>query len=258
MSIPAHLVEELSKLRRFAQDGQMRLQSDPFLSPIPVILQEPGVVLATINNALSTLNPRGGKCGIVIVIMVPDYDVTNANASGLQGDIILQARVLEMPLLNADPDQGIGIQDGMAALRIVRVWNKWIDYGTAKVALAKGKAIEPYTRDHEKGIRGFDVTVRVPSGLSGGDDTAMPTIGAAVDGDNRIISLATATADAALYYTLDGSYPGSGNYRVNDDGTTTLLALPYTVPFTVPAGTTVRAGAEHPECVPSDPASKTV
>ncbi len=258
MSIPANLLEELNKLRRFAEDGQMRLQSDPLLAAVPVILQRPGVVADMVTNALSVLNPRGGKLGLVIIVMVPDYEVTNTNATGLQGDVLLQARVLEMPLLNEDPEQGIGIQDGAAALRVARIWNKWIDYGIAKVALAKGKAITAYTRDYDKGIRGYDVTVCVPSGLSGGDDTAMPAIATTPSGDDVQIALSTVTGGAAIYYTTDGSYPGSGNYRVNDDGTTTLLATLYTAPFTVPAGTTLRAGAEHPEKVPSDPAFRTV
>lgn len=258
MSIPANLLAELNKLRTFAKDGQMRLQSDPFLAAIPVILQEPGVVAATVTNALSVLNPRGGKLGIVIIVMVPDYDITNTNAAGLMGEVLLQARVLEMPLINEDPSQGIGIQDGAAALRVARVWNRWIDYGIAKVVLAKGKAVEAYTRDQDLGIRGFTVTVRVPSGLSGGDDTAMPVMAVAPSGDDFEITLSTTTPDASIFYTIDGSYPGSGNYRFKDDGTTTLLALPYTVPFVVPAGTTVRAGAEHPERVPSDPAFKII
>jgi hypothetical protein len=48
------------------------------------------------------------------------------------------------------------------------------------------------------------------------------------------VTLACATAGAAIYYTVDGTYPSSKA----SNGTL------YTAPFTAPSGSTVRAAAE--------------
>jgi hypothetical protein len=164
---------------------------------------------------------------------------------------------MDAPFFNDGPD-GTGISAGQLAMRTLRVWTGWVDKGVTQVVQAKGPAVEPYQRDLAQGIRGFDVTVRAPGGVSSGDKCGMPTIAAAPSGDDFLITLAGAESGGTIYYTTDGSYPGSGAKRTAEDGSEIALATAYAEPFTVPAGTNIRASGEHPAKVPSDCNHKTV
>lgn len=238
---------DLSEYHRFTQlqqDAVHRLASDPITGQVPVILQKTGDIEQQVLEALGVLHSNeSGRSGACIIVMLPDFEVTNPNASGVDGEMVLTARCLDMPLIN-DGDHGIKI-DGLAldcgvlALRALRVLGHWLDHGVAKVVQPKGAAIQPYTRDADKGLRGFDATVRAPSGVSGGDKVPTPTIA----GDSSSVTLACSEPGASIYYTTDGGYPGSGN----------AAATLYSAPFSCDAGTLVRAAAQTTAGVPSDP-----
>lgn len=233
-------IHELQQLDRLQQEVFCRINSDPFFSDVAVFPFNKGLTRDQVFAALGALNTKAGKAGAAVIVMLPDFASSNSNSSGLQGSMVSTVRVLEMPNVNLDPETGTGKTASMLALRVARVIQGYTAGGVFKVGQVDDKAIAEYAADIDQGIIGYDVTHNFPGGLTGGDKVMRPVITVAAD-----VTIATSTPDATIWYTLDGTYPGSGN----------SAATQYTGAFAVPAdGTTIRAGAEHPALVPADTA----
>jgi len=229
----------MNALQQLQEDIYFRLLSDGELSPVSMLLQRKLVLESDIAVSLGTISKRSGKMGACVVVLMPGIDVPDANGSGPQFDIVCTVRVLEAPLYNGSA-QGTGIAAEALGLRVLHLLHHFHDMSVAKPMLADRRAMEPYTAAVSGGAIGYDISVRTSSGIKAGDKVLAPRISQ----DGSAIALSCGTPGAVLYYTLDGSYPGSGN----------PAALAYGDPFQAASGTQVRAGAQHDGLVPSDPA----
>lgn len=225
------------------EDAHLRLSSDPvFKGLVPVLLQRKGDIESDVATALSVLNEGDThKIGACVIILMPDFDATAPGTDAPIGDAVLTARVLVAPLYN-DGESGTGLSAEMLALRALRVLCFKCER-TGTLLQAKGDAVRPYTADQKAGIVGYDVTVRGQAGIKTGDKCALCTIG----GTLSAVTITCTQSGATILYTTDGTYPGSAN----------SAASTYSAAFPVSSGTLVRASAEHPDLVSSEPASKT-
>jgi hypothetical protein len=223
------------------EDARWRLASDPVFIDVPVFLERQGDIENEVINALTVLNEGGtGKIGACAIVLMPDFDNVEPNAPAPIGDVVLSARILESPLYNMG-ENGTGLSAEKLALRALRVLGFKCER-TGTLLTASGDALRPYTEEMASGVIGYDVSVRGQAGMIAGDKVAQPSI----SGTTLAVSLHCVTSGATLYYTTNGSYPASAN----------TAAQTYSAPFVVDAGTLVRAGAQHPDKVPSEPVSR--
>lgn len=221
-------------------DARLRLKSDPvFAGLVPVFSMRRGNTESEILNSLSVLNSEGGgKVGACITVLMPDFDNAEPASDAPIGDLVLTVRVLEAPVFNLDEATGTQLSAERIALRALRVLC-FLCEQTGTQLRAKGEAIKPFGDLLEQGILGYDVTVRGRAGIKAGDKLRVCTVG----GSAAAVTLANDDGAATIWYTTDGSYPGSGN----------PAATEYTGTFSVTSPTMLRVAAEHPDKVGSDP-----
>jgi hypothetical protein len=170
-----------------------------------------------------------GKAGLACVVMLPDVKGESVNSAAPAMQLIIKVRLIENRLTNEGVG-GTGITASKLALHVVQVLNRRaFRGGNALYCDLKAMVQEVPLPDDEKAHECVFIQNITPDALP---KVATPTISAA----GTLITLACTTAGSAIYYTLDGGYPGSGNAAV----------LTYTEPFTLAAGDhRLRTAAEH-------------
>ena len=180
-----------------------------------------------LNQVLSGIATRNGQTGAAIIVMLPDVALESAQNMSLPIKLKWKIRTVENQMFN-ESTGGTGLPSSQLALHVAQFMQTRAFRGGNPLRCDPAKAIEEITLPgflvHEiNGECAVYVGVRAKC--------AAPTI-SQTDG---LLTLASTTAGARIFYTLDQSYPGSGNGA----------ALPYTVPFTLDPGSYVlRTAAE--------------
>lgn len=213
--------------------GHLQADTD-FFADIKLLQEEKGVTEADIDLALGTLTATGGKLGACAVVLAPVLTSKNPNAPSPMYDIEFAVQVIEQPLLNRS-DSGTGKTCTAMAQRVRQLFHHF--YSGAKT-IYRFSRMELIPQD--PGRTSYGVTFARESG-----DPHLPRVAtpqAAASGTNPItLTLTCATAGAAIYYTLDGSYPSARN----------AAAILYAAPFEVADPGIVCIGAQAPGYLPS-------
>lgn len=231
-------------IQQLHDDVYGALSSDPGFTHVPVyqsrtplsldnegnpILGQSEQIQEMIKSALAGMEKKNGKAGLACVVMLPDVKGESVNSAAPAMQLNIKVRLIENRLTNEGTD-GTGITASKLALHVVQVLNRRsFRGGNALYCDLKNMVQEVPLPDDEKVHECAFIQHITPDALP---KVATPTITAA----GSLITLACTTAGAAIYYTLDGSYPGSGNADV----------LTYADPFTLASGDhRLRAAAEH-------------
>jgi hypothetical protein len=224
----------LSILELDQDDIVSRLTIDPyFQAGVPVLEQRRGITESDVQVAIGTVNQQSGLVGTVVIVLMPRLAGQDPNAPGPRYTVRYPIQIIDWPVVRRQSQAGGG-GSGVSAEEIadrVREIIHLLNFGRGQTVYFD--RMEPVTVPD--GMVSYILTFK----RLGTD--APPTGCAAVGispsaGTHPVtVTLTCATAGAAIYYTIDGSYPGSIN------PTATL----YTTPFSVStAATTVRAAAE--------------
>jgi hypothetical protein len=218
-----------------------RLEADSFFADIPVMSQDRESAVTDIEQALNGGKLKGGKVGMAVAVMSPRLGVEYPN-------------VPNSPLFALQP---VWVMEQ-------RNYN-WGTTGTHKTALAVAcRVVKVLGLSQAPGFYGllenmkeeavsivddaiadivYEVRFRVTIADNGGDTSAaMPSFSVAGASLPKTITLATTTAGADIYYTLDRSFPSAVN----------AAAMKYIDPFVVSTACTIRAGAFLGGCIGSD------
>ncbi len=228
-----------SILEIIQDDCADKLNSEDLFSTISVVAVRKLQIVSEIARRLPHLTVKNSKVGCGVLVGMPVIDVVDPNVPGPQLEVRLPFRVQENPTIN----QGSGGTQKSAeevALNILKIVHQFQLAGFVGFYGDKG-AITPNTEF--EGLVTYDVTLTGRLGTTPLTKCAMPTIAEAT----LTITLACATSGAAIYYTADGTFPGSTNL-VSNGGTAVL----YTVPFAVTSGTVVRYAAFKTGLIGSD------
>lgn len=195
-----------------------------------------GSIQDLIDEALNTagMQTKDGKAGLAVVVLMPDVEPANANLPGPLISLVLAVRVFENRLIN-ESAQGFNLSASRVAVHIARSLHQWSPTGGAVLVPGTSFIADLSVPDTE----GHEITFTLELGLAPEPRAAQCSIASAELYGLPVITLATSTDDAAIYYTLDGRLPGPA--------TGTL----YTVPFTVSTTAKLRALATHPDMLPS-------
>jgi hypothetical protein len=181
----------------------------------------------SLNNVLSGLSQRNGQTGAAIIVMLPDAALESGQNMTLPVFLKWKVRVVENQMFN-ESTGGTGLSSSQLSLHIAQFLQTRAFRGGNPLRCDPAKAIEeislPGYLVHEiNGILSERIALR--------QKCLNPTI----DQVGATVTLACATPDARLWYTLDQSYPGSGN----------AAALLYAAPLALAAGSyLLRFGAE--------------
>ncbi len=210
-------------------------------TPLPVDGDGNAVVGTTvaiedqINQVLGGIAQRNGQTGAAIIVMLPDVALESAQNMTLPIKLKWKLRIVENQLFN-ESTGGTGLASSRLALHVAQFMQTRSFRGGNPLRCDPAKAIEEISHPsylvHEvNGECALTVPVRAKCARP-----ALSQAGAAV-------ALSCTTAGARLYYTLDESYPGSGN----------AAALSYTDPITLAAGVhNLRTAAEADDLQASD------
>jgi hypothetical protein len=155
---------------------------------------------------------------------MPRIHATQPNLSPAQGDILVGIDVVEQPEINFNPG-GSMLTAEETARAVRQTLHQFAIEG--KILLYQDrKAIEPLPDKAYPGCLGYRVNLRGRMADLSQPKCVVPVISE----EAGFVTLAASDTGAAIYYTLDGSFPGAAN----------AASVVYTAPFAVPSTTTMR------------------
>lgn len=214
------------------EDSYQRILAHAALATVAVIKEVRGVTADEAKKILSVRTARGGKVGLCILVQRPIL-IPNAEDPSLRGQLVQAFTVMEHPTLNAG-DLGTGLSSEEVALELLQLFQDTPVGANSKQAWSAypGGAVVP--DDSFDGLNAWETRVQSFLGVARDARCGLVLIDPDDGSGTQLVTLSTATAGAAIYYTLDGSYPCSAN----------PTAVAYTVPFAPGAGKTLRAAAQ--------------
>lgn len=205
-----------------------RLAADPYFADVAVLQEQKGVTDADIEQALSVLNPQGGKIGACVVVLMPTLRPKDANAPSPIYTINLTVQVIDMPLLNLG-EGGTGKSAAQIAQRVRQLLHL---YSTGERSCWTFSGADPIPV--ESGRNSYGVVFAREAGDPFLAKASRPA--ATIDGTGPItVALSCSTPGASIRYTLDGSYPSALN----------AAAVLYTAPIAIAEPCTLLAVATH-------------
>lgn len=188
-----------------------------------------------LDQVLAGVAERGGKVGAAIIVMLPDVKLESIQNAALPMTLKAKVRVVENQLFN-EGENGTGVSSSQLALHVMQYLHRRAFRGGNTLRLDRDKPVEevplPGHIVHEINMDWSQVLEAIAK-------VATPVIAQA----GGAITLSCATVGATIRYTLDGSFPGSGNAQ----------AVIYSAPFTpAPGSYVLRVSAEKADMQPSD------
>jgi hypothetical protein len=219
-------------------DLYYRLLGDELLAPVSILIDDEHDMA---NRALVDAGPRNvraGKTGASVTVSA--VAVLTLNSGETPTPLMSLSCVLEVMedvIINAGTD-GTGLNAGEIVARLIQLLHQsHFDNRFTGLRLAPSAPIVEI--DAEKnGHRGYAVTFVADQLNFNVIATCSSVI---IDDDDGVVTLTCPTSGTTIYYTIDGSYPGSGN----------TAATVYTVPLTPSSGVTIRAAAQKTGLNPS-------
>ena len=214
------------------QDLCNLLLSDPALAVVPVNTFKAMLISAVASEAADIWTDRSGlgKKGCAIQVRMPALRVMTPNVPGPQYQVEYTVRVFEDPVEN-----NTGLTAESIALEIFH----WLDgamlSGNATIiADNRGAALRPVYDYHDRFA--YDVVFVAQSPQDSRDRTVTPALS---DDGHGGITLSCADSNAQIYYSINAALPVVG------------VATPYSAPFQISSGDTVRFFAYTPGLLPS-------
>lgn len=187
-----------------------------------------------LNEVLAGTAERNGKNGVGIIVMLPDVKLESSQSSSLPLVLRSKIRVVENQLFN-ESSNGTGLTASRLALHVAQLMQRRAFRSGNALRCDPAKAVEEISLP---GYNVHEVNVEYTRYTNTRPKVATPS--AAQTGDS--VTLTCITSGARIYYTLDESFPGSGNTD----------ATLYTEPFDVADGDVLRFAAEADDHQASD------
>jgi hypothetical protein len=222
----------MSPIETIQPDLVAKLNSEPFFSDINVFAIREERVESEIKQALAGTQPKAGKIGAVVEVMMPMIRTPNKNAPGPIAELSQIIRVKENPTLNLGKN-GTKKTAEAIALQILQLFHGFYLQGLLQSLYPAPDAME-HNRDFWPMVT-YDVKLGALFPLAPLAKLPMPGISSPAQ-------TVTLTGQGTIYYTTDGTFPGPGN----------SAAHRFSAPFTVPSGTVVRTAVYDPAFAGSD------
>jgi hypothetical protein len=222
-------------IRRFQDHTLAKLLSEPLLNAVSIASMRNQVLLKPEQRAVPHLAGRNGKVGAGILINLPLADPTDADVPGAQMSIKLPIDILVADDISLVLSNGAQIT---AEEIVVIVWLLLNQFLNQSLGSGNWFVVGFDPIEDRKGAYGYRLVLEVRFAADQPDKVSAPT--AVIAAGHATLSCIT--PGAAIYYTLDGSFPGPGN----------SAAHLYTAPVAVSTGQELLAAAYLANYIGSD------
>lgn len=214
------------------------LMSAPALANVNVVSERKFLVQSEINFDTLWTTPRNGRSGTGILIEMPSIEVPGKQTPGPTQNLRPTFVVFQNGDAALEPTTGSGLAAETICQLVLDTLHMQELQGIGTL-YAIDRAVEP-AREYEF-VHAYRVALFLKSAASNQTQRTAPVV-LTIDYGNAY--LACATADAEIWYTLDGSFP-THSRAVEPVSDTTLnpSAKLYTGPFPATSGQTLRAAA---------------
>lgn len=219
----------MNSIERIPVELKAKVESEAAFDTLHVTTEDKLEIGADVEAQLAALTARNGKVGAGLIIGQPVPVQPPPNVMGPELMVRIGMTVLENPTINRDATaNGTGITARQWALLIMQTVHQWIIEGLVTAIYPDPESPWSVSGDFErKGYQALDLFFLCAMPLQPIAQCQTPTIT-----ENALAVTLTGAAGETIYYTTDGSFPGSAT-----DATV------YSGPFTVVSGTTVRWAA---------------
>jgi hypothetical protein len=231
-------------LLQLQQDVADKLNSEAAFQYLTVTTLRRHVIQSELERRVAHLTAKNGRKGCGLTVRMPGIHGLQPDVTPAQGDILVAVDVVEIPEINFNPG-GTQVTAEEAARAARATLHQFAIEG--KIILYQDeKAMTPIAGLEKEfpGCLGYRVLLRGRMSEEAEAKCVLPEISA----PGQTVTLTAGNPGATVYYTTDGSFPGSGNAAVQV----------YTEPFTVSSGTVVRWAAYLAGYLGSDAGEATV
>jgi hypothetical protein len=211
-------------------DVYNKLLSEAYFANIAIFATREKRLDTEVNKALSGLQSRNGKSGATIEVLMPTLRTALPDTAGPVCVLEQKFIVKEQPTVNLGAN-GTGLTCEQIAVNLAQTFQLFFLGGPMQGFYAAPSFYKYVEAGRDKPFVAIQVELNATFVLTPLQRTAAPAAAAAA----QTVTLTDEQpgGGSAIYYTTDGSFPGSGNPN----------AMEYTTPFTVASGTTVRTAA---------------
>jgi hypothetical protein len=220
-----------------------RLESDEYFQDIPVIDYRQANLQSELEKMISGLTGKAGKNGIFAYLSGFVANVGDPDVSGpLFDGIGFNAVIFELPLINMG-STGTRKPALQTAIRLAQVLHQYRPEGISETILVRKEAIRQTDTPDDSAVS-YSVPVMVPAHIDPPAKCAVPVLDVPDAAAPQTVTITCATAGAAVWYTLNDSYPSPLN----------PAATLYTAPVLVATAAALRAVAYKTGTIASDSA----
>jgi hypothetical protein len=211
-------------------DVYNKLLSEAYFADIAIFAIREKRLDTEVNKALSGLQGRNGKGGAAIEVLMPTLKTALPDTSGPVCILEQKFIVKEQPTVNLGAN-GTGLTCEQIAVNLAQTFQLFFLGGPMQGFYAAPAFYKYLETGSDKPFVAIQVVLNATFVLTALQRTVGPAAAAAA----QTVTLTDQQpgGGSTIYYTTDGSFPGSGNPN----------AAIYTVPFTVSSGTIVRTAA---------------
>jgi hypothetical protein len=222
-----------SQIEQIQPDIFNKLASEPYFATISLFQIRKERFQSEINEALSsaTFDPgQSGKLpGATIEVLMPLLKTNLVNAPGPVVTLEQRLTVKENPQINLATG-GVNLTAEQIAVEILQTLHQFYLGGICQALYPAAQAMAP--NGSFSGLVAYDVVLHATFNLTPQTRTGCP-LPPTEAGLTLTFAPPASDPTATIYYTTDGSFPGTGN----------AAAKVYGAPFAVTSGTTVRWAA---------------
>jgi hypothetical protein len=223
-------------------DIWLALMSTPALRNINIVLWRKLRIESEIGISALWQTPRNGVSGAGILIEMPRWEYLNPNVPGGDARFIFPITVVEEPNVNFTPGSGTLLSAEDVSQLVIDALDgaQILDFGELTAAR---DCMKPSTEPAFQSLVAYDLQLQAMITRSITRRCDPPTISQV--GQTLVLTNGANTPNAAIYYTLDGSFPSGPDAQLPDPATpgswkaANPNSLLYLDPITVASGSTV-------------------
>jgi hypothetical protein len=219
-----------SQIESVQPDVYYKLLSEPWFENIAIFKIREKRLDTEVNRALTGLTGRNGKGGASIEVLMPSLKTALAETAGPICTLEQKFIVKEQPTVNQGAN-GTGLSVEQIAVSLAQTFQLFYLGGPMQGFYAAPEFYKYQATTEEVPFIAVAVTLHATFALTASTRTLTPAVSAAAEAVT--LTDQQPGGGSTLYYTTDGSFPGSGN----------PAATEYSTPFTVVSGTVVRVAA---------------
>jgi hypothetical protein len=221
-----------SQIESVQPDVYYKLLTEPWFGNIAIFKVREKRLDTEVSRALAGLAGRNGKGGASIEVLMPTLKSALPDTAGPVCTLEQKFIVKEQPTVNQGA-HGTGLSAEQIAVNIAQTFQLFFLGGPLQGFYTAPSFYEYISAPADAPFIPLAVTLRATFALTALTRTLVPA--ASATAETVTLTDAQPGGGSSLYYTTDGSFPGSGNPN----------AILYGVPFTVASGATVRTAAYH-------------